>query len=267
MSTLASTLVSTIGAWFHGLATDFKISILFSTRLPLPHAEPIAGGDLARSTWALPIAGALIGVVGALVYWVAFSVGLPPLAAAALALAATLATTGALHEDGLADTADGFGGGRSAAHKLDIMRDSRIGTYGACALTMSLVLRWSALASLARPLPVAMAIIAAHASARAPLPTFMRYIPQARADGLSAQAGRPTAPNAAAATVLGIIALSIALGPLAATAGVLLLAAAGIALGRASLRQIGGQTGDVIGALEQINEILVLLVCAALLRG
>jgi adenosylcobinamide-GDP ribazoletransferase len=267
MSTLASTLVSTLGAWLHSLATDLKISILFSTRLPLPHAKPIAGEDVARSTWALPLAGALIGVVGALVYWIAFRLGLPPLAAAAFALVATLATTGCLHEDGLADTADGFGGGKSAAHKLDIMRDSRIGTYGACALTMSLVLRWSALASLARPLPVAMALIAAHASARAPLPAFMRYIPQARADGLSAQAGRPTAPSAAAAAVLGIVALSLALGPLAAAVGVLLLAAAGIVLGWASLGQIGGQTGDVIGALEQINEILVLLVCAALLTG
>jgi len=255
------------GAWLRGLATDLKISILFCTRLPLAHSVPIAGGDVARATWALPIAGALVGGTGALAYWFAFHLGLPSVIAAALTLAVTLVATGCLHEDGLADTADGFGGGKSLPHKLEIMRDSRIGTYGACALTISFVLRWSALATIAHPLPVATALIVAHASARAPLPIFMWFIPLARTDGLSAQAGRPPRTSMAAAGLLGVTALMLGLGPIAAIIGLFLLALAGILMGWLSMRQIGGQTGDVIGAVEQINEILILLTGVVLLKA
>ena len=253
------------GAWLRGLATDLEISILFSTRLPLAHSAPIGGGDVARATWALPIAGALIGGAGALAYWTAFQLGLPSVIAAALALATTLVATGCLHEDGLADTADGFGGGNSLRHKLEIMRDSRIGTYGACSLTITFVLRCSALASIADRPAVATALIVAHASARAPLPIFMWFVSPARADGLAAEAGRPPRTSVAAAALLGILALLLGLRPLAAIIGLLLLTAAGILMGWLSMRQIGGQTGDVIGALEQINEILILLAAVVLL--
>ena len=97
-----------------------------------------------------------------MVYAVAHKIGSPPWVAAALAVAATLAVTGCLHEDGLADTADGFGGGDTRERKLDIMRDSRIGTYGVCALTLSILLRVSAIASLGNPIVVLWALIAAH---------------------------------------------------------------------------------------------------------
>jgi adenosylcobinamide-GDP ribazoletransferase len=255
------------GAWLGGLTADLKIGILFCTRLPLVHSDPIEGRDLARASWALPVAGALVGALAALVYWVAHRVGLPPLPAAALALAATLAATGCLHEDGLADTTDGFGGGKSPERKLEIMRDSRIGTYGSCALMMSLISRWSALASIADPLLVTMALIAAHASARATLPMFMRLVPQARRDGLSATAGRPPWESAAAAGALGLIALGFGLGPIAAIVALLLLSSAGAFMAWLSVKQIGGQTGDVLGALEQLCEILVLLTAAAMLKA
>jgi len=257
----------TPGAWLHGLATDLKIGVLFSTRLPLAHSVPIGGDDVARASWTLPIAGALVGGVGALAYWIAFYIGLPPHLAAALTLVATLIATGCLHEDGLADTADGFGGGNNREHKLDIMRDSRLGTFGACALMMALILRWGALASIADPPAVAMALIAAHASARATLPTFMRFVPQARTDGLSAHAGRPPMESIIAAALLGAIALALGLGPIPAIIGVLLLSSAGAFMAWLSVKQIGGQTGDVLGALEQINEILILLTAATLLKG
>ncbi len=250
-----------------GLATDLRTSILFCTRASLVAATPIKGGDVARASWAFPIVGVLLGGAGALVYWLAFRLGLPAAPAAALALAATLAATGCLHEDGLADTADGFGGGRDRARKLDIMRDSRLGTYGACALAISLLLRWSALAAIADPAPVALALIAAHAAARATLPAVMRLVPPARADGLAAGAGRPTAERAVAAGVLGAIVLGLTLGPVAALAGVILLALAGLAIARLGLRQIGGLTGDVLGALEQTGEIAVLLTAAVLSRA
>src|ERR1700681_983624 len=151
-------------AWLRGVAGDLKIGMLFSTRFPLSHSTPITGADIARASWALPVIGALIGLLGALIYAIAFHFELPPSVGAALAVGATLAATGALHEDGLADTCDALGGG-TRERKLEIMRDSRIGTYGACALVLSFMLRVGVLASLGGPAPVAMALIAAHAAA------------------------------------------------------------------------------------------------------
>jgi adenosylcobinamide-GDP ribazoletransferase len=258
--------MTTPGALLHGFVRDLEIFIIFCTRLPLTHAKPIEASDIARASWAMPIAGVLVGLIGAAVYWLTSAVGLPPFAAAALALAATLIATGCLHEDGLGDTADGFGGGSSRERKLEIMRDSRIGTYGACALVLSLMLRWSALASIADPFAVVLALVAAHAAARAPLPAFMRFVPPARSDGLAAAAGRPPREGAAAASLLGVIALGLCLGPAAVIVGLLLLASAGILMAWLSVQQIGGQTGDVLGALEQINEILILLTAAAVLK-
>jgi adenosylcobinamide-GDP ribazoletransferase len=255
-----------LGVWLGGLAADLKTSILFCTRLPLVHSDPIEGRDLARASWALPIAGALVGALAALIYWIAHRVGLSSLPAAALALSATLAVTGCLHEDGLADTIDGFGGGKDRERKLEIMRDSRIGTYGTCALMMSLILRSGALASIANPLLAAMALIAAHASARATLPAFMRLVPPARSDGLSAAAGPPPSASAATAAALGAIALGFGLGPVPAVVALLLLSSAAAVMAWLSVRQVGGQTGDVLGALEQLGEIVVLLTAATLIK-
>ncbi len=249
-------------AWLRGVANDLKIGMLFSTRFPLPHAAAIGGADIARASWALPVIGVLIGALGAFVYWIAVDFNLPPLVGAALAIAATLAVTGCLHEDGLADTFDGFGG-NTRERKLEIMRDSRIGTYGACALALSLLLRVAALASLAGPGQVALALIAAHAGARAVLPLFLYWVPPARPDGLSADAGRPARSSVVVAGVLGLLVLVWSLGAAgSAVALVLVLAVLGV-LRRLCLRQIGGQTGDTAGALEQISEVAILLTAAA----
>src|SRR5919197_3481315 len=102
------------------VAADLKISVLFCTRLPLVHSFAIAGADITRASWALPLAGALVGLLGAIVYWLAHAAGLPAFPAGVLTLAATLVATGCLHEDGLADTADGFGGGESRKPKQEI---------------------------------------------------------------------------------------------------------------------------------------------------
>jgi adenosylcobinamide-GDP ribazoletransferase len=260
-------MMMTPGGWPNGLATDLKISILFCTRLPLAHAGPIESGDVARASWAFPVVGALVGGIGALVYAIAWQAGLPPMVAATLGLAATLAVTGCLHEDGLADTADGFGGGRYRERKLDIMRDSRLGTFGACTLVISLLLRSAAVAAIAGPTPVALALIAAHASARAALPAFMRFVPPARPDGLSAQAGQPSPRCVTIAVLLGVAVLGIALGPGAAVVGIVLTAFAWLFMAWLSVRQIGGQTGDVLGALEQICEIVILLTAVPLLKA
>src|SRR5262245_43821359 len=255
--------MKTRDGWANGLATDIKTAILFCTRLPVPHSAPIDSGAVAHASWALPVAGALVGSVGALTYTIASGIRLPSALAAALALGATLLMTGCLHEDGLADTADGLGGGWDRARKLEIMRDSRLGTYGACALMMSLLVRWAALAAIASPLAVASALIAAHVSARAALPLFMCFVPPARCDGLSAEAGQPARRSAAVAVLLGVLVLAAALGLAATMIGLFLATCAGLFMAWLSLRQIGGQTGDVRGALDEIIEIVILLTALA----
>jgi adenosylcobinamide-GDP ribazoletransferase len=245
-----------------GAARDLKVGLMFSTRFPISHSSPIGGADIARASWTLPVIGMLIGLLGASVYWIAFHFDLPPLLGAALAIAATLAATGCLHEDGLADTFDGLGGA-SRERKLDIMRDSRIGTYGACALTLSLLLRVGALAGLVAPGQVTLALIAAHAGGRAMLPLFLRLVPPARPDGLSADAGRPSPASVVAAALLGFVLLLWSLGTARSVVALLLLLAVLGVMRWLCLRQIGGQTGDTVGALEQISEIAVLLTAVA----
>ncbi|QAU47911.1 adenosylcobinamide-GDP ribazoletransferase [Bradyrhizobium guangzhouense] len=246
---------------------DLRIAASFVTIVPVASSKPSGEGAVARATWALPVAGLLVGLAGAFVYKVAIRVGLAPNLAALLALAATTLITGALHEDGLADTADGLGGGRTRERKLAIMRDSRIGSYGVCALILSFGLRWSALAVIANPWAVMMALCAAHAAARAGLPAFMSLVPPARPDGLSASAGSPPGRSVAMAFGLGTLVLALALGPAKALVGLMLLSAAGLILARLAISQIGGQTGDILGAFEQVGEILILLVAAAFLHG
>jgi adenosylcobinamide-GDP ribazoletransferase len=247
-------------AWLKQRADELKAAILFLTRLRYGPAEPVDGAAIARAAWAFPIAGIIVAAIGALVYWLAHRVGLPPLPCAALSVAATMLVTGALHEDGLADTVDGFGGGRSREQKLDIMRDSRTGAYGVCALVLAIILRVTALASLATPGLVVPALFAAHGAARAVLPAFMVFVPPARSTGLSAAAGRPPRESAGAAAVLGIVILGLCLGFGLGLAALVALAVVAALFAWLSLTQIDGQTGDVLGALEQVGEIVVLLV-------
>jgi adenosylcobinamide-GDP ribazoletransferase len=250
--------------WASAVAADVKTAIVFCTRLPLPHCAARNSDDVAQASWAFPLAGALVGGAGALTYTIASAIRLPSGIAAGLALAATLLATGCLHEDGLADTADGLGGGQDRARKLEIMRDSRLGAYGACALVMSLLMRWTALAGLVSPAAVASALIAAHVSARAALPGFMHFVPPARLDGLSAQAGQPALRSAVVAVLLGVLVLAAALGLGAAIVGLVAATCTGLIMARLAMRQIGGQTGDVLGAVEQIIEIVILLTAVAM---
>ncbi|KJC41163.1 adenosylcobinamide-GDP ribazoletransferase [Bradyrhizobium sp. LTSP857] len=245
---------------------DLRIAASFTTILPVGSSKAAGDGAIARATWALPIAGLLVGLAGAVAYAIASRLGLPSATAALLALATTTLVTGALHEDGLADTADGLGGGGTRDRKLEIMRDSRIGTYGVCALILSYGLRWSALAAIANPWAVTLALASAHAAARAGVPAFMSLVPPARPDGLSASAGAPPGRSVAIAFALGTLCLALALGPGKALVGLALLSLAGLILARLAIRQIGGQTGDILGAFEQTGEVLILQVAAAFLQ-
>jgi adenosylcobinamide-GDP ribazoletransferase len=241
---------------------DLIVTFAFYTRLPFPHDRANAGAELARASWAAPLAGAVVGAIGALAYALAHAAGLGALPAAGLAIVATLIVTGALHEDGLADTSDAFGAGTAPETRLAIMRDSRIGTFGACALILSIGLRWAALASLIGPARVAAALIVAHAAARATPPLLMWLTPPARPDGLSATAGQPPPDSVAVAALLGVVALVLGLGFANGLIAAALLGVCLVAIRSLALNKIGGQTGDVLGTLEQVSEIVVLLVAA-----
>ena len=243
-------------------ATDLKISVLFSTRLPFARSFAVTGADIARASWALPLAGALIGLLGAIAYWLAHAVGLPPLPAGALALATTLVATGCLHEDGLADTADGFGGGTTRERKLEIMRDSRIGAFGAVGLILFLMLEIVALAELVPPARGS-ALFAAPVMSRATPAVLAALFRAARPDGHGAafQAGvRPAA--IAIGLVIAVAASIFALGGLGVAAGAVgLVAAVGLAFFLAG--RLDGVTGDVLGAAVEISELAVLLTVSA----
>ncbi|WP_426437155.1 adenosylcobinamide-GDP ribazoletransferase [Bradyrhizobium genosp. P] len=250
-----------------GLVADLRIGITLATILPLGSPTTVDDGDVARASWSLPVAGLLVGLLGSAAYVVAHAIGLAPGPAAMLALASTIFLTGALHEDGVADTADGLGGGRTRDRKLEIMRDSRIGTYGACALVISIMLRWSALTAIAEPRSVVVALLLAHAAARAGVPTFMAFVPPARPDGLSASAGRPAPPHAVIALGLGAVVLALGFGPGKAILAMILLSLIGFMMARLAIKQIGGHTGDILGAFEQLGETAILLMAAALFHA
>lgn len=242
---------------------DIALSLVFFTRLPLPTLD-FRDRTLTQAIWAAPIAGIVVGLIAGLVYAIAKALGLDDGPAAALALATGMLVTGCLHEDGLSDVADGFGGGSTRERKLEIMRDSRIGAYGACALALSLLLRWTALAEIDGAWQALFALIAAHAASRGLLGAFMHSLPPAREDGLSARAGMVERETAGAGIVLGAI-LLLPLGLAGAIIAAIVLALAFFGFRAVCRRQIGGQTGDVIGALQQVAEISILLVASAFL--
>jgi adenosylcobinamide-GDP ribazoletransferase len=245
------------------IADDIALCLVFFTRLPLPTFD-FRGRTLAGSIWAAPLVGVAVAVAASLVHALASAAGLSPEVAAALALGTATLTTGCLHEDGLSDVADGFGGGRTREQKLEIMRDSRIGAYGASALLMSALIRWSAIAQLGNTFWVFCGLAAAHAASRALLPAFMHLLPPARQDGLAAEAGTVAADTASIALVIGAVAL-LALGVSGLVVAALCLAVLFSGFRALCMRQIGGQTGDTLGALQQLGEIAVLLVAAAVL--
>jgi adenosylcobinamide-GDP ribazoletransferase len=240
----------------------FGAAVGFLTRIPV---GPPAGTDwqLADAAWAFPLVGAGIGAVAAFVFLVAQLTGLGDWLPALLAVLAGLLLTGAIHEDGLADAADGLLGGPDRERKLAIMRDSRHGTYGVLAIVLSVGLRAAALAQIGEVVHAGLALVAAHAASRAMLPAVMRAMPPARTDGLGAEAGRPRTATAITAAAIAIAVGLASLGPLH---GAIALGAAGSAVFAAAAlvrRQIGGYTGDVLGAFQQIAETVMLLAAAA----
>jgi adenosylcobinamide-GDP ribazoletransferase len=245
-----------------GILSGLGVATAFFTRIPI--TTPACRAELlADAAWAFPLVGAGIGGVVAFVFLLVQLLGLGDWLAAVLAVLAGVVLTGALHEDGLADTADGLIGGHDRDQRLAIMRDSRHGTFGVVAIVLTVLLRSAALAEIGEPIYAGLALIAAHAASRAALPFAMLMLAPARADGLGAAAGRPSSPLTIGALAIGLLVSLAALGPARGLLAIGLAGAAMFALGVLAHRLIAGYTGDVLGAFQQLGEIVMLLTAAA----
>lgn len=217
------------------------------------------------------VAGALIGVAigGALIG--ARYLQLPPLLSGLLVTVFGLLMTGALHEDGMADVADGFGGGHTPEQRLTIMRDSRIGTYGGLALIITVLARaacYGVILTL-HPLAIIAVLAAVQAFSRAMVVDLMWAEHSARSDGLSAAAGRPSSQVAVFTIVIGLALMGLCtlVVPAEKVIVALGLALAGTAIvRRLAVKLIGGQTGDVCGAVQVISEIAMLMAFVSTFR-
>jgi adenosylcobinamide-GDP ribazoletransferase len=245
---------------------DTARSVAFLSRVPMPQRHFIGyDGRLSRAVRAFPLAGVLIVLPAAALAAVLSAFHAPPALLAIATLALQVLVTGALHEDGLSDSADGIGGGRDRDSALAIMKDSRAGSYGVVALILSFGLRAAAIAALAAvltPSGLGMALLAVAAASRTAMVWHWSLLPPARRDGVAASVGEPenSATLFALASGIGISALlllphgtvaSFALALAAAVLAVLLF-------NRIALRKIGGHTGDTIGATQQLAEMSVL---------
>ncbi len=252
---------------FRDLGDDVARAVAFLSRMPMPQRHFVNhDGRLGRAVRAFPLAGIVVGAPAALLAILLIAFQANALFTAFLLVAVQALVTGALHEDGLGDTADGLGGGRDRESALTIMKDSRVGTYGAVALILSFGLRVSALASflpLLSPVGAALALLGIAALSRTAMVWHWSRLPPARRDGVAASAGTPE-PQATwmalgSGTILALLLFFAAGVPFV---GMLLaLAAFGLVVqsfGKIVSRKLGGHTGDTIGATQQLAEIALL---------
>ncbi|WP_116131454.1 adenosylcobinamide-GDP ribazoletransferase [Tropicimonas sp. IMCC34043] len=241
---------------------DIPLALGLLTRLPVPVDAGFAQARGAGAAWAYPLAGLAAAMIAGGIGWGAAALGLPAGVAAGLALTAQIVLTGAMHEDGLADAADGLWGGWSRERRLEIMKDSRMGAYGTLALILSVGLRWAALAAL-DPAMLLPAMVAAALLSRAVMVGVMAALPNARDGGLSRGIGRPRTATAVLAAMLAL-GLSVAVAGPAALALALVAVAAAAGSAAIARAKIGGQTGDILGATQQMAEIACLTLATAL---
>lgn len=250
---------------------EFLVALRFLTRLPVPFVRTLDPPPLDEAMRLFPLAGAVVGGLAGGVLVLARLAGLPDYFCAAAAMGCAALVSGALHEDGLSDVADGFGGGHSREQRLEIMRDSRIGAYGALALGIVIMARASLYVALLEmpPWDTVILIACAAAFSRSLIVDLMWATRPARSDGLSVLVGRPSRNTTLFALFLGGIGAGAAASyVLAPEAGIGALIAGGVmlALVRAlAMRKIGGQTGDVCGAAQVLCEIAMLATYAATL--
>jgi len=270
------------------LAQDIRLCFAFFTRLPVTWPEDVPFSRLGPAMWAFPLVGWVVGAISTLVGILSYLLIRDSYTAVIIMLATGLLLTGAMHEDGLADVADGFGGGSDRAAKLTIMKDSRIGTYGVLALMLAVLLKLHGLVlamslvefsiimtlmenqnlyanEVDRLIPALGLLLGAAPVSRALAVAGMLYLSPAKEDGMGAEAGRVTFRTLFAAILIATLPLFLFISPLFILGG---LVAGG--LGTALImviahRQIGGYTGDVIGAIQIVAEILFLFTVVRLI--
>src|SRR5690606_15080343 len=227
----------------------FFVALAFLTRIPIPAATPHAQAYLNAAARYFPLVGLIVGACGAAVFAVANEFWTSSVAIA-LAMAATIRITGAFHEDGFADSCDGFGGGWTHEQVLTIMKDSRLGTYGAVGLGMLLAIKFLALQALAEPLSIVLALIVGHAWSR--LLAISHMLDLAYVRDIDSSKIKPLATQLQRSDFLfaGLLALPLALliSPLQTVIIIALLLAWRWWFGRYLVRRIGGYTGDCLGA-------------------
>jgi len=224
------------------------------TRLPLPNHTSRG----AEAAWSWPLVGLVVGLIAMAAGWVTVAAGIADPLAAVLVVGVLVLCTGGLHEDGLADTADGLWGGWTTERRLEIMRDSHIGSYGVIALVLVLLARVFAVFLVINTW-VLPALVAAAVLSRGVLPLIMSLVPNARDDGLSRGVGRPSLGVAGVAVALAVVLGAFCLGwDVVAACLAVLVVACGMALLARS--RIGGQTGDILGAIQVLAEVAVLVV-------
>jgi adenosylcobinamide-GDP ribazoletransferase len=212
---------------------------------------------MAEAAWAFPLVGLVLALIAGGLGSIAIWAGLSPALSAIVILASFTFTTGAMHEDGLADTADGFWGGWDKAKRLDIMKDSHIGTYGVLALIISFAARWAALTALISQEDWLGPLIATACLSRATMPVLLQTRPNARQTGLSHHTGRPERSTVMLGIGLAALIALICTGSTAVTLA-MIAALSTILMATLARAKIGGQTGDVLGATQQITEIALL---------
>ncbi|MDE2445097.1 MAG: adenosylcobinamide-GDP ribazoletransferase [Alphaproteobacteria bacterium] len=243
---------------------EILMGLRFLTRLPIPFTRTIDPPRLVQAMRFFGVAGGIIGALNGAVLTGLHWLNIPSIIAAILACSFGLMVTGALHEDGLADSADGLFGGRDREHRLLIMKDSRIGSFGACALIMAIFLRVS-IYQILLGLPwftLCLVLAAAGAFSRAMVVDLLWATRPARSDGLSVMAGRPGRNGALFAIITAGLFTLYACAFVAADAGIWALAAAGLltaAMRHMAIRHLGGQTGDICGAVQVIAELGMLI--------
>lgn len=242
-------------------ARDFLTGLMFLTRIPVPRWVGFAPEQLARSTVYFPLIGALVGGCGGAVF-LAASLAWPGPVALVLATAATVWLTGAFHEDAVADACDGFGGGWERERVLAIMKDSRIGSYGAVGLILVLAAKLTALAALPAA-DVVGALVAGHVLGRWSSLPLIRALPYVREDGGTGKpfAAAVTTPRLLAGSALTLVLVGGAL-QLRALPVLAVAAAATLLAGHYFRRRIGGITGDCLGAANQVVEVCTYLALA-----
>lgn len=249
----------------------FFIALQFFTRLPVPRWVGFEPQWLHHASRYFPAAGIVVGSIGALVCWLASQVW-PPAIAILLSTCVTIYATGAFHEDGFADVCDGFGGGMTSERVLEIMKDSRIGAYGAIGIAMLLALKCASLSLLA-PATATAALFVAHPLSRLFSGSLIRFLDYAKAEGKA----KPLAQHMSTGELL-IAAITVVIPFVVVLTQSNALQWKGIALGSVAMmcatawmarlfrRRIGGYTGDCLGAVQQVTEAVFYLALLATVK-